>query len=122
MSPEGKSTARRGTYSNTLEHLSRYGFDSHSSLHLNRRVAIEVMELAERVGWLVRSKKTASTGSVYIELVRDGREWLVVRVANHKQVYHHWITTISIAPGDLWFEELEFILAKPFGTVGDVLL
>ena len=85
-------------------------------------VVKEVTVLAKRVGWRVDEVRVASTGSTYIELVRDGREWCVIRVADHKQVYHRWLTTYSIAPGDMWFEELEELLTKPFGEVGDVLL
>ena len=88
---------------------------------MNREVSDEVKALAESVGWRVRETRLASTGSIYVTLVRDEREWLVIRVANHKQVYQRWLTTISIAPGDRWFEELESILTQPFGTVGDVL-
>ena len=86
------------------------------------KVTNEVQELAKKTGWEVRETRRAPTGSVYIELVRDGREWVIIRVADHKKVYHRWLTTISIAPGDYWFEELESLLAKPFGEVGDVLL
>jgi len=89
---------------------------------MNKKIAEEVIGLAKRVGWQIREVRLASTGSIYIELSREGREWVVVRVANHKQVYHRWLTTISVAPGDNWFEELEDILTKPFGEVGDVLL
>lgn len=89
---------------------------------MNSKVAQEVKVLAERVGWRVSEIRLASTGSIYVEIVRDDREWVVIRVANHKQVYHRWLTTVSVSPGDLWFEELEDILTKPFGDVGDVLL
>jgi len=88
---------------------------------MNSKIAQEVKALAERVGWRVNETRIASTGSVYVELVRRGQEWVVIRIANHKQVYHRWLITYSIAPGDLWFEELEEILTRPFGEVGDVL-
>ena len=88
---------------------------------MNRRIVEEVKALAKRVGWRVSETRLASTGSIYVELVRDDQEWVVIRVANHKRVYERWLTTYSIAPGDLWFEELEDILTKPFGEVGDVL-
>jgi len=89
---------------------------------MNREIAQEVKALAKRVGWRVSETRLASTGSIYVELVRDDREWVVIRVADHKQVYQRWLTTISISPGDRWFEELEDILTKPFGDVGDVLM
>ncbi len=89
---------------------------------MNRRVSEEVEALAKSVGWRVEETRLASTGSIYVTLVREDREWVVVRVANHRQVYHRWLTTLSVAPGNLWFEELEEILTKPFGKVGDVLL
>jgi hypothetical protein len=84
-------------------------------------IAREVQELAESVGWRVNEVRLASTGSIYVEVVRQEQEWAVIRVADHKQVYHRWLTTYSVAPGDLWFEELEDILTKPFGAVGDIL-
>lgn len=83
--------------------------------------------LAEMVGWTIKENRTATTGSIYVEMAREGldslgcKEWVVVRVANHKQVYHRWLKVISIAPGDRWFEELEEILTMPFGSVGDIL-
>ena len=88
------------------------------------RIADDVVSLAEGVGWTISEKRTASTGSIYIEMARTGpevKEWVVVRVANHKQVYHRWLTIVSVAPGDKWFEELEDILTLPFGNVGDIL-
>ena len=88
------------------------------------RIADECVSLAEGVGWTITERRTASTGTIYVEMARSGpeaREWVVVRVANHKQVYHRWLTIVSIAPGDKWFEELEGILTKPFGDVGDIL-
>ena len=84
-------------------------------------IAREVQELAESVGWRVDEVRLASTGSIYIDLVRQEQEWTVIRVADHQQVYHRWLTTYSIAPGDLFFEELEEVLTRPFGTVGDIL-
>ena len=51
----------------------------------------------------------------------DKNEWIVIRVADHKQVYPGWITTYSVAPCNLWYEELEDVLRRPFGTVGDIL-
>lgn len=89
------------------------------------KIANDVIELARSVGWTITENRTASTGSIYVEMARDGpeeqREWVVVRVANHKQVYQRWLTVVSIAPGDRWFEELEEILTQPFGDVGDIL-
>lgn len=83
--------------------------------------ALEVQDLATSLGWSVSDIYFASTGSIYIDLVRQEKEWIVIRVADHKQIYHRWLTTYSVAPGDLWFEELEEILIKPFGKVGDIL-
>jgi hypothetical protein len=88
---------------------------------MNRvKIAADAASLAKSVGWRVNETRIASTGSIYVELVRN-KEWVVVRVADHKQVYHRWLTTYSVAPGDLWFEELEGILSKPYGEVGDIL-
>lgn len=88
------------------------------------KVRYDVEELVVQSGWIINSTKIATTGSIYVEIVRNRdseREWVVVRVANHKQVYHRWLITYSISPGDMWFEELEEVLLKPFGSVGDVL-
>jgi hypothetical protein len=84
------------------------------------KIALEVRKLAESLGWRISEVRVAYTGSTYVELVREN-EWVVIRVADHKQVYHKWLTTYSIAPGNLYFEELEDILAKPYGEVGDIL-
>ena len=64
--------------------------------------------------------KIASTGSIYIDINREN-EWCTIRIADHKQVYHRWLTTYSISHGNLWFEDLEEILRKPYGKVGDIL-
>ena len=88
------------------------------------KIAGEVKALAEQVGWTIKEQRIARTKSVYIEMVRNGpcnTEWVVVRIANHKQVYHRWLTVVSVAPGDFWFEELEEILTQPFGNVGDIM-
>jgi len=89
------------------------------------KIADEVTDLARQVGWTITETRIASTGTIYVEMARSGpeekEEWVVVRVANHKQVYQRWLTVISIAPGDRWFEELGEILTQPFGDVGDIL-
>lgn len=83
-------------------------------------ISKEVRVLAESVGWKVNETRVASTGSIYMDLVRKD-EWCVIRVANHKQVYFRWMVYYSIAPGNLWFEDLEEILKRPYGEVGDIL-
>ena len=83
-------------------------------------IAREVRVLAESVGWHVNETRIASTGSIYVELDRND-EWVVIRVADHKRVYYRWLICYSIAPGDLWFEDLEEILRRPRGEVGDLL-
>jgi len=87
-----------------------------------RQIASEVKAAASEIGWRIEQTKLASTGSVYIELVRDDREWVVIRVADHKQVYHKWLTTYSLSPSEYSIEEIIEILNRPFGEVGDVLL
>lgn len=74
--------------------------------------------------WNVDHKHYASTGSVYYELVRDGREWVVIRVADHAQYYQKYIKTYSVdpSPTGILLEELNFVLNKPFGKTGDVFL
>ena len=86
------------------------------------RMAKEVAEVARQLGWKVEQTRIASTGSIYVELVRDGREWVVIRVADHVQVYHRWLKTYSVSPMELHVEDVKGILEKPFGEVGDVLL
>ena len=83
-----------------------------------------VEEIIEDSGWKIEKKTVAATGSVYYDLVRDGREWVVIRVADHQQFYFKFLTTYSIDPSrdGLYIEELESLLGKPFGEVGDVLL
>jgi hypothetical protein len=85
------------------------------------KIVEDVKVLVVCKGWRVRETRVASTGSVYLDIVRDGTEWCVIRVADHKRVYERWLITYSLAPGDLWWEELEEILDKPFGEVGDIL-
>ena len=84
------------------------------------KIQKEVVSLARSVGWRVTEVRIASTGSIYIDLNRKD-EWVVIRVADHKKVYNRWLTCYSVAPGDLWFEDLEEVLSKPYGTVGDIL-
>jgi len=86
------------------------------------KIGYHVFKEAEQFGWKKSEIKIASTGTVYLELVRDGREWVVIRVGNHKQVYHRWLTTYSLSPGNYNFNSIIEILSKPFGEVGDVLL
>lgn len=86
------------------------------------KIALDIKLEALRCGWSHSETRLASTGSVYVEIVRDGREWAVIRISDHNQVYNRWITTYSISPGDLYFEEVVEILKKPFGDVGDILL
>ena len=89
-----------------------------------KMIAYEVVSLAETLGWVLKEEHHASTGSIYISLSRKEKEeteYIIVRVATHKQVYQSWITLYSIAPGDLYFEELEEILRKDFGSCGDIL-
>jgi L-ascorbate metabolism protein UlaG (beta-lactamase superfamily) len=77
---------------------------------------------AENLGWKRDSIKLASTGSIYIELVRDGREWVVIRVSDHKQFYHYWLTTYSLSPYEYDYQGIIDVLYRPFGETGDVLL
>lgn len=86
-------------------------------------VVAELEEMAVRAGWCHEGTKLASTGSAYIELKRrQGTmgEWLVVRVATHKQVYGNWLTTLSWSPYELDERMIAEVLAKPFGEAGDV--
>lgn len=87
-------------------------------------IVYDVIELAEKVGWKYKEKKIASTGSTYIDFSRtldNETEYVTIRVANHKQFYQGWIIEYSVSPGNLYFEELEDVLTKEFGKVGDIL-
>ena len=87
-------------------------------------VVFDVIELCEKTGWVLKSKEIASTGSTYLDIYRtcgEEKEWIVIRIADHKMVYDGWLNTYSISPGNLFFDELEEILTKPFGKVGDIL-
>jgi len=84
------------------------------------KIQKEVKSLAESMGWRVVETRIASTGSIYMDLNRKD-EWCVIRVADHKKVYNKWLTCYSVAPGDLWFEDLEELLSKSYGKVGDIL-
>jgi len=105
----------------------RYGAGSNKEIEtgLNlKTIAFEITSLAETTGWVLKEQHHASTGSIYISLLRkekDKTEYIIVRVATHKQFYQSWVTMFSIAPGDLYFEELEEILTKEFGSCGDIL-
>ena len=83
------------------------------------RCAREIIHLAERMNWTIVEVRTAITGSMYIDLRRSD-EWVTIRVANHAQVYRKGMTTYSFAPGDMFFEQIEILLAKPYGSVGDI--
>ena len=84
------------------------------------RCAGEIELLAVRLNWTIVEKRVAETGSTYFDLRRKD-EWVTIRVSNHKQVYHKWLTTYSYAPGDLCYEQIVRILKKPYGEVGDVV-
>ncbi len=84
------------------------------------KISNEIKVLAESVGWKVSETRIADTGSIYMDLVRKD-EWCVIRVADHKRVYFKWLICYSVAPGDLWFEDIKPILEKPYGQVGDIL-
>lgn len=87
-----------------------------------RDIAKEIVDVARELGWKVEQTKMALTGTVYVDLVRDGREWVVIRIADHFQMYHRWLTTYSISPLELHLEDVVEILGREFGKVGDVLL
>jgi hypothetical protein len=77
---------------------------------------------ARNLGWETEEFKVATTGSIYLTLVREKREWVVVRIADHKQYYHKWLTTYSMDPSSYSYEEIIELLRRPFGNTGDVLI
>ena len=84
----------------------------------------EIIEIVEDNSWLINEIKLAKTGSIYIEIYRtkyDQKEWAIIRIADHAQVYDSWLKVYSFAPNNFWVEELEDILSEPFGSVGDIL-
>lgn len=88
------------------------------------KVCFRIEEIILETDWIIDHKIYATTGSVYYELVRDRREWIVIRVADHAQFYHKYMNTYSVDPTStgVGFEELQEILRKPFGEVGDIFL
>jgi hypothetical protein len=88
-------------------------------------VADEVRLLAEMAGWRREITRLCCTGSIYVELSRPcngGREWIVVRVSDHKKVYEgRWIPTYSISKYELDTNMLTDILLAPHGSVGEIL-
>ena len=87
-------------------------------------IALEASSIAKKAGWTIKETRMARTGSIYIEIARKSSvssEYVVIRVANHKQVYQRYLPVISIADGDRWLEELEEILTQPYGDVGEIL-
>lgn len=76
------------------------------------------------IGWKRVSVKVASTGSIYIELMRlqgDKAEWLVVRVANHKMVHRGWLKIYSLSPFEMRLNQIADVLSQQFGKAGDVM-
>lgn len=84
------------------------------------KISNEVKDLVERLGWNVFETRIAETGSIYVELYRR-REWVIVKVADHKRVYCRWMMTLLLARGDLWWHQLKKVLSARYGTVGDIL-
>jgi len=88
------------------------------------KICTRIEVIISETDWIIYQKRFATTGSVYLELVRDNREWLVIRVADHAQFYLKYMTTYSVDPTStgIILEELIELLNKPFGEVGDVFL
>jgi hypothetical protein len=90
-----------------------------------KEVAVELTHEAIQLGWTREETRIASTGSIYIELSRrcgDKREWVMIRVADHKQVYDsQWIMIYSWSPYEYDEGMIRDILSGPFGEVGDIL-
>jgi len=87
-------------------------------------VVEDVISLAEGMGWKLEERHEASTLTTYLDFSRQEdkqKEWIVIRVGDHKSFYPSWVRMYSVAPGDLWFEELPEILQGSFGNVGDIL-
>jgi len=87
-------------------------------------VAEDVISLAESMGWKLEGRHEASTLTTYLDFSRrkeKQKEWIVIRVGDHKSFYPSWVTMYSVSPGDLWFEALPEILKGDFGKVGDIL-
>ena len=110
-----------------LEKLSKYQEADfvvpRMTLQQVTQVAADLIELAKRMDWDLEEVVTASTGTIYIELTRrqgKNKEWVVIRVANHKQVFFHWLTTYSWSPYEYDDDMILEVLARPFGKTGDV--
>ena len=88
------------------------------------KISTEILNIIKETGWTVKSYKRATRGSVYIEIFRvedEKKEWAVIRVADHKQVYQNWITLYSVTPMEISVETMRTILKFEFGKVGDIL-
>ena len=84
------------------------------------RCAREIEDLTRKLDWAVVEKRKAGTGSIYFDLRRIN-ECVTIRVSNHKQFYRKCMTMYSFAPGDLFYEQIEIILSRPYGQVGDLI-
>ena len=87
-------------------------------------IADDVCEVADLIGWRKVSVKVASTGSIYIELMRlqgGMAELLVVRVANHKIVHREWLKIYSLSPYEMKLSQIADVLSKKFGEAGDIM-
>lgn len=87
-------------------------------------MAVRITAMARERGWNRECVSLASTGSVYIELTRDcgdKKEWVVIRVADHKKVYGCWMTMYSCSPYELDENMVADILEGEAGKVGDLL-
>jgi hypothetical protein len=97
---------------------------SAATLHFMKNEYHKIINIVEDNGWVINEIKLAKTNSIYMEIYRtkdDQKEWAIIRIADHAQVYDNWLKVYSFAPNNLWIEELEEILSEPFGSVGDIL-
>lgn len=86
-------------------------------------IAAEIKNIACGLGWNQEDYYIASTGSIYLDLTRkhgEQKEWVVIRIADHKKVYNRWLTTYSWSPYEYNEEMLADVLKGEFGSVGDV--
>ena len=90
-----------------------------------REICRDLEEDIFRLGWRIESRHEASTGSIYLELSRkrvDLKEWIVLRISDHRQEYKRkgWFIVYSHSPYELSDIDVRELLGKGFGEIGDV--
>lgn len=78
-----------------------------------------VRTIIKENNWKIKKKVYASTGSIYYEINRNN-EWLIIRIADHKQQYKSFIKTISIDPTPYGYSLDDFEEFLKEENIGDI--